>query len=212
MKYLQLVGMAALIALPVVAGVTGKVNANRLNLRVRPATAAPVAAQVNSGSELEVLAVKDNWVEVAAPAETKIYVSEALIDHDKTIREINMRLGMGGNAPILGTLPAGTQVKLIDERAYGWVRIAPPENLRLYAVKFYVDFDAEKLAKETEKTASEAPKTEVKAEAEVASAPAPEVPKSETPKVETPEPAPAEATNGKAVIIPPAADAPAVAK
>ncbi len=204
MKYYWSAMLAALCALPLFAGVTGKVNASRLNLRTQPAVTAPVAAQVASGAELEVLAVKDNWVEVVAPAETKIYVSEALIDKNKTIRAINMRLGMGGTAPVLGELPAGTEVKLLDERAYGWVRIAPPENLRLYAVKFYIDFDAEKLAKEAANPAPEAAQAEVKAEAPAAPA------TSEAPKAETS--APAEVPSGKVVTIPPAADAPAVAK
>ena len=84
MKYYWSAMLAALCALPLFAGVAGKVNASRLNLRTQPAVTAPVAAQVANGAELEVLAVKDNWVEVVAPHRGEAFAAcQWLIDEMK---------------------------------------------------------------------------------------------------------------------------------
>lgn len=173
MKKFAVCSVFCAVALTLCAGVPGKVNGNRVNMRVKPRMDAAVACKVDKDTVLDIHAVHDNWLEVSAPDSVKVYISEAFVDNGKVTKSINMRSGMGTNTPSYGEIPAGTPVKLIDERSYGWVRIAPPENLHVYIAKMYVDFDeaaltAEKSAAKTE----EAEKVEKTSDAEKVSAPA----------------------------------------
>ena len=143
------------------AGAPGKVTGKVLNVRSGADIKSPIVGKVVQDEVVDVIAKKDNWLQIAAPASLKIYISEALVSDGKVIRGVNMRSFMSDQAPSLGELPAGTPVKLIDERAYGWVRIAPPETLTVYVAAMYVDFDEKALAPEEKAPAPEAaPKAE----------------------------------------------------
>ncbi len=166
---------AAFLPLLGAESVPGKVTADRLNLRFAPELRSPVAGRVVKDAQLQIFGVKGQWVEVAAPESLKVYVSEAYISNGKTIASIKMYSDKTSTSTCLGVLPAGSEVKMIDDRGYGWVRIAPPAMIRLYAAKMYVEFDAAKLAapeaaKETKDAVPAAPAVDDKA------APAPAAP------------------------------------
>ena len=131
MKKFAICSVFCAIAVSLFAGVPGKVNGSRANLRVKPRMDAAVACKMDKDTMLEVYAILDNWLEVSAPDSVKVYISEAFVDNGKVTKSINMRSGMGVNTFSYGEIPAGTPVELIDERGYGWVRIAPPDNLRV---------------------------------------------------------------------------------
>ncbi len=167
-------------------GVPGKVVADRLNLRFAPELKSPVAGKVVKDTALTVYSVRGNWAEVGAPENLKVYISEAYVSGGKVIRAVQMRSDKSATAPSFGELPEGSEVKLLDDRAYGWVRIEAPENLRLFAARMYLDFDAAELAKirsaaapkpEEKQTeapvASEEKKEAEKAAPETSGAPAP---------------------------------------
>lgn len=214
------------------ASVKGKVNVTDfLNVRLGPGLRHPVMGRLNPDQEVEITRISGNWLELKAPENLKIYVSEARVDAEgKLSGELNMRSRMDVAAPTYGILPKGSVVKRLDERRNGWVRIAPPESIRIYVAAICVKFDRSKFADnglpltaakaaETEKTeapkAAEAEKTEAKAVVEVK---APEV--NEAPKtveavkteakavveVKAPE-AKAEAPKAAAPAIPPVATA-----
>lgn len=147
MKKMIFSALFAVAFLPLFSGsVPGKVTADRLNLRFAPELKSPVAGRVVKDTQLQVYGVKGQWLEVAAPETLKVYVSEAYIANGKTIASIRMYSDKSSTSTCLGVLPAGSEVKMIDDRGYGWVRIAPPEMIRLYTAKMYVEFDAAKLA------------------------------------------------------------------
>ena len=133
------------------AGTPGKVTGKVLNVRSGADIKSPIVGKVVQDEVVDVISKKDNWLQIAAPASLKIYISEALVSDGKVIRGVNMRSSMSDKAPTLGELPAGSPVKLIDERAYGWVRIVPPETLTVYVAAMYVDFDEKALAPAVEK-------------------------------------------------------------
>lgn len=181
MKYLSCLSLSVLFFLPLcaVAGTPGKVSGTSLNVRSAADIKSPIVGKVAKDAQITVLAKKDNWLQIAAPETLKVYISEALVSDGKVIRGVNMRSAMSDKAPNLGELPAGTPVKLLDERAYGWVRIAPPESLTVYVAAMYVDFDEKALVPEEkkpeEKSAAPA-KEEAVAKQEAEKAPAPEAP------------------------------------
>ena len=200
------------------ASVKGKVNVTDfLNVRLGPGLRHPVMGRLNPDQEVEITRISGNWLELKAPENLKIYVSEARVDAEgKLSGELNMRSRMDVAAPTYGILPKGSVVKRLDERRNGWVRIAPPESIRIYVAAICVKFDRSKFADnglpltaakaaETEKTeapkAAEAEKTEAKAVVEV------KAPEAKVEAEKAPETAKLTAKPGDALPIPESATA-----
>ena len=170
---------ALLAAASVAAGaaetavVSGTVNADLLNLRLGPGLQNPVVGKIADKTEVKIYRVVNNWVEIGAPENLSVYVSEARIGKDGVLSgELNMRTAMSVKAPCLGTLPKGTVVRKMDERRNGWVRIAVPESagVRVYAAAFLVKYDPSKFDENGNVIVPGAEKT---AKAAVAETPAP---------------------------------------
>ncbi len=122
--------------------VKGKVNVDILNMRSGAGIDHPVVGKISKESEISILKQNGNWLEITAPASLKLYISEARVNPDGTLNgELNIRSAMSTEAPILGVLPKGAKVERIDERRNGWVRIVPPESVKVYVSAFCVDFD-----------------------------------------------------------------------
>lgn len=194
--------------------VKGKVNVSDfLNVRLGPGLRHPVMGRLNPEQEVEIVRVIGGWLELKAPENLKVYVSEARVGADgKLSGELNMRSRMDINAPVFGVLPKGSVVKRLDERRNGWVRIVPPENIRVYTVAVYVSFDRNRFDEKGLPLGAapvEAPKTaEVKEEAKaVVEKQVPEV-KTETPAAPAAPAAPAKAAPVKAAPAAPAKVAP----
>lgn len=193
--------------------VKGQVNvADFLNVRLGPGLRHPVTGRLKAGQEVEITKVMGNWLELKAPETLKVYISEARVNAEgKLTGELNMRSRMDVASPSYGLLPKDSVVKRFDERRNGWVRIAPPESIRVYVAAICVTFDRNKFDGNGLIIAEKAP--EIKTEAEVVKAPeakvekAPETAKAPEAKVEAeaenaPETAKLTAKPGDAVPIP----------
>ena len=131
---------------PEAATVKGTVNVSDfLNVRLGPGLRHPVTGRLNGGQEVEITRISGNWLELKAPENLKIYVSEARVNAEGILTgELNMRSRMDVSAPTYGILPKGTAVKRLDERRNGWVRIVPPADLKVYVAAICVKFDRSK--------------------------------------------------------------------
>ena len=183
--------LIALSALTLAANATvkGKVNVTDfLNVRQGPGLRYAVTGRLNPDQEVEIFRIADNWLEIKAPETLKIYVSEARIDAEgKLTGELNMRSRMDSTAPSYGVLGKGSVVKRLPERRNGWIRIVPPENLKVYVAAICVNFDRSKFddkglvqgaakaeeVKTAEPKAEENKVEEIKAETAAPAAPAP---------------------------------------
>ena len=185
-KWFLLLSVAAVSMLgaspvPVQRTVTGKVNvADFLNVRLGPGLRHAVTGRLKGGQEVEITKVMGNWLELKAPESLKIFVSEARVNVEgKLTGELNMRSRMDAASPSYGILPKDSVVKRLDERRNGWVRIAPPESVRVYVAAICVTFDRNKFDSNGLIIAEKAPETvnapEVKAEAPAKAGKAPEV-------------------------------------
>ena len=123
--------------------VKGQVNvADFLNVRLGPGLRHPVTGRLKAGQEVEITKVMGNWLELKAPETLKVYVSEARVNVEgKLTGELNMRSRMDVASPSYGILTKDSVVKRLDERRNGWVRIAPPESIRVYVAAICVSFD-----------------------------------------------------------------------
>lgn len=151
-KLFLLLGAVAISSLyaaesgPEAATVKGTVNVSDfLNVRLGPGLRHPVTGRLNGGQEVEITRISGNWLELKAPENLKIYVSEARVNAEGILTgELNMRSRMDVSAPTYGILPKGTAVKRLDERRNGWVRIVPPADLKVYVAAICVKFDRSK--------------------------------------------------------------------
>lgn len=158
----------------------------RLNLRMKPTIKSAKAGSVKGGTRVQVTGVDGAWVEIVAPEQLKVYVSEVYLIDGKLANATNLRAGRSAEAPSFGLLPAGTALKAVGTGdRYGWVQVVPPETIRVYAFSDYITLD---------KNAVIADKTEQK-KAEVPAAPAKEVKTVE----ETQDAVPVEAVESKKV-------------
>ena len=161
-------------AMPGDATVKGQVNVSDfLNVRLGPGLRHPVTGRLKGGQEVEIIRISGNWLELKAPENLKIYVSEARVNAEgKLTGELNMRSRMDVSAPSYGILPKDSVVKRLDERRNGWVRIVPPADLKVYVAAICVKFDRSKFdekglpvtAGKTE-AKTETPEAEVEAKA-----------------------------------------------
>ena len=121
----------------------GKVDVEDfLNVRLGPGIKHPVTGRLKVGQQVQIIRICGSWLEIKAPENLPVYLSEARVGADgKLSGELNMRCRMDVNSPTYGLLPAGTVVKRLDERANGWVRIVPPEQLKVYVAAILVRFD-----------------------------------------------------------------------
>lgn len=146
----------------------GKVNADKVNLRLGPGLKHPVAGTLNNGQQVEIRRINGSWLELSVPETLTAYVSEARINADGTLSgELNMRTKMSTSSPILGVLPKGAKVERLNKRANGWVQIKVPASseVKVYAASFLINYNSAEFD-EDGKPVSE--KTVVKAEEKVA--------------------------------------------
>ncbi len=116
------------------------VTTGSANLRSKPSMSAEILVSLKKGQELLQVGTAEDpkapadepreWVEVAAPAGTKVWIFAALVDSNtKTVRakKANLRAGPGRNYAEVGYLVEGAVVQEL-RAADGWLQIAAPEG------------------------------------------------------------------------------------
>ena len=115
-----------------------EVTAGVLNVRVKPSAKSDTILQLKRGDEVIVVEKGAEWTAIRPPANASFYVSSPLIADGKMKTNGNMRAGSGVNFQSLCILPAGTPVKVLDEKN-SWSRIAVPAvDVRCYVASQYV--------------------------------------------------------------------------
>lgn len=166
----------------------GVVTADLLNIRMRPDVKSTVAVKLDKGCKVEVLGESGEFLEIAAPMISPVYVSAVYLDAGTATAPLKMYVAGNPAAATYGTLPRGTVVKLIDIDRYGWAKIEPPAGTRLYAAKRYIKVTGE-IPKAEEK--KPVPPTKVEEKKETPAVETPAV-KTEEKKAEKPAPRPEE--------------------
>ena len=127
--------------------VRGTVNADLLNMRIKPGLKEAVVGKIPENSEVRITRVVGNWLEISAPENLKIFVAVTRINRDSVVTgELNMRSAMDAKSPILGTLAKGTKVEKTGAVKHGWVQIKKPANvdIKVYVSAFLVKYDSSK--------------------------------------------------------------------
>lgn len=150
----------------------GVVTADLLNVRMRPDVKSTVAVKLDKGCKVEVLGESGEFLEIAAPMISPVYVSAVYLDAGTATAPLKMYVAGNPAAATYGVLPKGTVVKLIEIDRYGWAKIEPPAGTRLYAAKRFIKVTGE-IPKAAEAQPVPPVKVEEKKEAKAAETPAP---------------------------------------
>ena len=183
-KYWTFGSIAAMVMLGgycIAAPVEGVVTAVKLNARIFPELKSPAVTKLYKGQKVMIFQRHGGWLEIAAPGSTPVFASAAYISGNKVVRDISLRTKPAISGPEIKRVKKGTSLKAVAEPdRYGWVRVAPTEDMRLYVVQDYVAYDSTSVpvAKKGEMPAAPALEKQEAPQAAVAPAPV----KQEAPK------------------------------
>lgn len=130
----------------------GTVTGDNLRVRGKPAFVGEALTTVDAGTKLDVYEVvtRSNvpegepakWLKVRLPEEVDVWVSGLYIDkatYTVTASELRMRGGPGEEYSVLGMIPNGEKVKVVEIRE-SWMKIKNPGNATGYVAASYVDY------------------------------------------------------------------------
>lgn len=121
---LSVVALLSMISL-VAENIPATVNANVLNVRIKPNTSCDVVAKLGLGDKVEVVKVDGEWAQIVTPASANVFVFSKLVVDGKNVKEANLRCGAGTNYQSYGIIPANTQLRIVKEENNGWTKIEP---------------------------------------------------------------------------------------
>ncbi|MDR0932320.1 MAG: hypothetical protein LBM70_04790 [Victivallales bacterium] len=133
-------GLIYALGSSIAAAGEGEVIADLLNIRTQPSIKAPVAVKLAKGFKVEVLGESGEFVEVAIPATAPVYISAVYLNENKTTSVLKMYVAGSIGAASYGSLPKGSEVKVLEIDRFGWAKIEPPAGLKLYAAKRYIKY------------------------------------------------------------------------
>ncbi len=120
------------------AEVDGIVTATKLNIRVKPGTNYAVVAQSKKGEKLQIISQKAEWYEIAAPADSKVFVRSSFIENGSIKKTVHLRSGPSVAYSSFRLAEKGEPVKVIDKSRKDWFQIAPPKGLTAWTSAKYI--------------------------------------------------------------------------
>lgn len=121
--------------------VKGVVNADKLNVRVKPGLGRSVVAMLPQGSSVDARRLCGEWVEIAAPKSAAVWVAASYVSGGSLKKGALLRAGPGVAYEVFGAASSVERVDVVDSSQEGWLRIAPPSWLCAYASTRHLAFD-----------------------------------------------------------------------
>ena len=135
----RLIIFSALFAAGVLCSATetGIIKGNKINIRLRPGTGDTIA-QLSNGDEVAIFKEEGGWLQIAAPAAAKAYVSAKFIKDGKTTGNVHFRSGPSTQHQSYGIVEAGTPVEVIGTPKGDWLQVKPLPTLKCYVSAQFV--------------------------------------------------------------------------
>ena len=116
---------------------------NKLNVRVKPGKQYYIVSTLKNGDKVKIYRKVDDWYEIAAPANSSVWVAGHLISQSRTRREVNLRSGPSREYQAYRTEPAGIAFEILDKKGHGgWFKIKPPVDLKAWVSARFIEVDA----------------------------------------------------------------------
>ena len=128
--------------------VKGKVIKYPLNARAGAGTKYTALLQLDKDYEVTITAVNSQWLKIAPPANTRVWVMQEYIRNGKLASSLNFRSGPGIGYEAVGFGKRGMKVTVHGKATRsGWVQITAPDNIDLYVGAPAISADKKALAK-----------------------------------------------------------------
>ena len=128
--------------------VKGKVLKYPLNVRAGAGTKYTALLQLDKDYEVVITQVSPQWLKIAPPENTRVWVLNEYISKGKLTRNVNFRSGPGTGYEAVGSGRRGMKVTVHGKATRsGWVQITAPANIELYIGRPAVSADAKALSK-----------------------------------------------------------------
>lgn len=124
---------------------TGKVTRQSVRLRLGASIDSPIIDELDRGDLFLVTGEKNDFYAVKPSTGFKSYIFRTFV-LDGTVEgsRVNVRIEPHLDSPILAQLNTGDEVEgLINERNPKWLEITPPESVRFFIAKEYIEWVGE---------------------------------------------------------------------
>jgi uncharacterized protein YraI len=119
---------------------------NKLNVRVKPGKQYFVVTSLKNGDKVKIHRKVGDWYEIAAPADSSVWVAGHLIANSRTRRVVNLRAGPSEDYQIYRSEPPGVELNIIKREGHGgWFKIKPPVDLKAWVSSRFIIVDEYKL-------------------------------------------------------------------
>jgi len=136
---------------------TGKVNGDKVRMRLQPDLDGFIVRELNKNELLTVTNQEGDYYCIEPPESLKAYIFRSFVlDNVVEGNRVNIRLEPDLDSPVIGHLNSGDRVDgKVSPQNKKWLEIPPPSNTYFYVAKEYVDQAGgpelkEKLAKRQE--------------------------------------------------------------
>ncbi|MBM3246813.1 MAG: hypothetical protein FJZ13_05780 [Candidatus Omnitrophica bacterium] len=115
------------------SALSGKINANNINIRSDSTVSATTICKMNAGDDVEVVRETYDWYKIKLPASAPAFIKRdfAISIDEKTARvlkdNVNIRLRPDEASPILGRVNKNERVAILKDNN-GWYKIEPTGN------------------------------------------------------------------------------------
>ncbi|MCK4983665.1 MAG: SH3 domain-containing protein [Victivallaceae bacterium] len=127
--------------------VSGIVNVNNeLNVRVKPGKQYFIVSTLKRDATVKIYRKLDDWYEIAAPADSSVWVAGHLMANSRTRRVINLRAGPSEDYQAYRSEPPGVELEIIERKGHGgWFKVKPPVDLKAWVNSRFIIVDEYKL-------------------------------------------------------------------
>ena len=128
-------------SVPALFPFTGKVNGNKVRLRIRPELDSPVVQELAKDDLFTIVGEEEGFWAVDAPKNANLYIFRSFVlDNVVEGSRVNVRLYPDLEAPIIAHLNTGDR---IDGRVCTanskWLEISPPSGTRFFVAKDFIE-------------------------------------------------------------------------
>ncbi len=120
---------------------TGKVIGNKVRMRTSPDLDSHIICQCNKDDLLVIVGEENEFYSIQPTSTTKAYIFRSyVIDNVIEADRVNLRLEPNTEAPIIGKMQRGDKIEgRTCEKDPKWIEFTPPENVKFYIAKDYIE-------------------------------------------------------------------------
>lgn len=128
-------------SLPPFKAFTGKINRNKVRMRLSSNLDSPIIKELNKGDMIVVIGETEDFYAIQPSSDIKGYIYRTLVlDNVVEGNHVNVRLEPNLDAPVIAQLNGGDRVEgKISPQNNKWMQIVPPKTTRFFVSRDFVE-------------------------------------------------------------------------